>query len=293
MKHLKFLMLSGLAAVLVSGCSSVTLIDEVSGLDYAEKSNAFQQMAHVEYLGLAKAEQYESDIDDAMFFANKAKAAAMGEPIAPQPMADRTIPKFAKKTMAKERASLVSKLWNGAEELTPGPAAKAVAMFDCWMQEQEENNQPDHIAACRRAFNVVKLKLKTRSKPKPKPKPVAKKKPAPRLPMPAPFVVYFGFDSADVSSREMTKIKQAFAKYRLRKPSKVLIAGHADTSGNKAYNLGLSRYRAAEVGNRLMELGVPRNVVQKSRHGEIAPVVETGDNKREGKNRRVTITFIR
>jgi len=173
----------------------------------------------------------------------------------------------------------------------PKAAAKAVAMFDCWMQEQEENNQPPDIAACRKAFNIAKLDIKTRPKAK-MAKPMMKKA-APRAPMPAPYVVYFGFDSAEVSGSEMVKIKQAYADYRLRNPGKILVAGHTDTSGNKEYNQGLSRYRAAEVSNRLMELGVPRKMVQRSRHGEVAPVVETGDNAREGKNRRVTITFIR
>ncbi|MBT6093579.1 MAG: OmpA family protein [Rhodospirillaceae bacterium] len=289
MKQLKFFVLAGLAAVLVTGCGSVQLIDEVSGMK--PKGNAFTQAAYTEYLMLAKAEQDESDIDDAVFFANKAKAAAMGEGIAPQAMAERTIPKFAKKTMVKERAALVSNLWNGGEELSPKAAAKAVAMFDCWMQEQEENNQPPDIAACRKAFNIAKLDIKTRPKAK-MAKPMMKKA-APRAPMPAPYVVYFGFDSAEVSGSEMVKIKQAYADYRLRNPGKILVAGHTDTSGNKEYNQGLSRYRAAEVSNRLMELGVPRKMVQRSRHGEVAPVVETGDNAREGKNRRVTITFIR
>jgi outer membrane protein OmpA-like peptidoglycan-associated protein len=119
------------------------------------------------------------------------------------------------------------------------------------------------------------------------------KKMAPKTIMPAPYVVYFGFDSADISESEMMKVKQAFADFRLRKPSKLLVAGHTDTSGSSDYNLGLSRYRAAEVSNRLMELGIPRKMVQRSRHGEVAPVVESGDGKREGMNRRVSITFIR
>lgn len=119
------------------------------------------------------------------------------------------------------------------------------------------------------------------------------KKMAPPAKMPDPFVVYFATDSAEVTDSEMVKIKQAYADYRLRKPGKIIIAGHTDTRGDKEYNMGLSRYRAAEVGNRLMELGVPRKIVQRSRYGEIAPVVDSGDNKSEAKNRRVTITFLR
>ena len=287
MKQLKFFVLAGLAAVLVTGCAGVEAIDSASGIKVSK--DPFKAALHKEYLMLAQAEDKEGDTEDAVYFANKAKSAGMGEDVAPQPMAERVIPKIAKKNMASARSELVSKLWNGADKLSPKVAATAQAKFDCWMQEQEENNQPDHIRACRQAFTAALFDMKVR----PKPKPMMAKKPAPPAKMPPPYVVYFGFDSADVTSSEMVKVKQAYADYRLRKPSKILVAGHTDTSGNKDYNLGLSRYRAAEVSNRLMELGVPRKVVQRSRHGEVAPVVETGDNKREGKNRRVTITFIR
>ena len=287
MKQLKFFVLAGLAAVLVTGCGTVD-IDGVGNMQTTRDS--FKAALHKEYVALAGAEYKESDIEDAEYFIAKAKDAGLGLDVSPQPMSERVVPKFAKKTMAKARAALVSKLWNGAEDLTPGPAARAQAMFDCWIQEQEENDQPPHIAACRKAFNIAMLDLKTR--PKAMAKPMMKKM-APKAIMPAPYVVYFGFDSADISESEMMKVKQAFADFRLRKPSKLLVAGHTDTSGSSDYNLGLSRYRAAEVSNRLMELGIPRKMVQRSRHGEVAPVVESGDGKREGMNRRVSITFIR
>jgi len=292
MKQLKFLVLAGLAAVLVSGCAN-----SVDNATFAETSSvggmqttrdAFKSALHKEYVALAIAEQEEADGDDARFFIAKAKDAGLGLDVLPQLLDDRTLPKSVKPQLAKARTQLVNKLWNGGGDLTPGPAARAQAMFDCWMQEQEENNQPDHIRACRQAFTAALFDTKVRAKMM---KPM--KKMAPPAPMPSPFVVYFGFDSADISEREMTKIKQAYADYRLRKPGKILVAGHTDSSGNKEYNMGLSRYRSAEVGNRLMELGVPRKIVQKSRYGEVAPVIDSGDNKREGKNRRVTITFLR
>lgn len=289
MKQLKFFVLAGFAAIMVTGCGTV---DIKSVADMQTTRDAFKSALHKEYVALADAEYMESDIEDAEYFVAKAKDAGLGLDVAPQPMAERKIPGYAKKSMAKARAELVSKLWNGAEELTPGPAARAQAMFDCWLQEQEEDNQPDHIRACRQAFTAALFDMKTHPKVAAKPM-MKKKKMMPKTVMPAPYVVYFGFDSAEITDSEMVKIKQAYADFRLRKPSKLLVAGHTDTSGNKAYNLGLSRYRAAEVSNRLMELGVPRNAVQRSRHGEVAPVIETGDGRRNGKNRRVTITFIR
>ncbi|MBB52911.1 MAG: hypothetical protein CMF67_00905 [Magnetovibrio sp.] len=287
MKQLKFIVLAGLAAVLVSGCASSIDTASVAGMQTSR--DAFKSALHKEYTSLAKAEQEEGDADDTKYFIKKAKDAGLGLDVLPQQLSERKIPNHAKGQLSKARMSLVNKLWNGGGELTPGPAARAQAMFDCWLQEQEEGDQSEHIRACRQAFQAALYDTKVREKTVK----LTSKKKAPPAPMPAPFVVYFGLDSADITDGEMTKIKQAYADYRLRKPGKILVAGHADTSGNKKYNMRLSRYRAAEVSNRLMELGVPRKRLKWSRYGEIAPVVDSGDNKREGKNRRVTITFLR
>jgi len=285
MKQLKFFVLAGFAAVLVSGCANQN-IGKVSGMQTTRDN--FKAALHKEYVALAVAEDKEQDSDDAEYFIQKAKNAGLGLDVIPQLLNERTLPGKTKGQLAKARSNLVNKLWQGAAENTPKASARAQAMFDCWMQEQEENNQPDHIRACRQAYAAAYFDMKVTPKMM---KPM-KKMAAPAR-MPAPFVVYFSTDSADVSDREMTKIKQAYADYRLRKPGKIIVAGHTDTQGNKDYNLGLSRHRAAEVGNQLMQLGVPRKIVHKSRYGEIAPVIDSGDNKAEGNNRRVTITFLR
>ncbi len=294
MKQLKYLMPAGLVSLLVAGCGSVELVNKVS--DMQTTRDAFKSALHKEYVALAVAEQKLSDVDDAIFFIKRAREVGLGLDVSPQPLSDRKgIPKYARKGLVKARAKLVAKLWSGADEVTPLASAKAQASFDCWLEEQEENNEPDKIRACRQAFTAALFDMKVRPKPKLKPKAKKKKKTAKiaRLPMPAPYLVYFGFDDAEFGDSEMTKIKQAYADYRLRKPSKILVAGHADSVGNKQYNLGLSRFRAAAVVNELLQLGVPLKAIKRSRHGEVAPVVETGDGKSESKNRRVSITFIR
>ena len=286
MKQLKFIVLAGLAAALVSGCASNIDTGSVAGMQTTR--DAFKSALHKEYVSLAKAEQEEDDTDDTKYFIKKARDAGLGLDVLPQLLNERKIPGHASGQLAKARTALVNKLWNGAGDLTPGPAARAQAMFDCWMQEQEEGDKVEHIRACRQAFQAALFDTKVRKK-----KIAKKKKVAPPAPMPAPFVVYFGSDSADITGGEMTKIKQAYADYRLRKPGKIIVAGHADSAGSKKYNMRLSRYRAAEVSRSLMELGVSRKILKWSRYGEIAPVLDSGDNKHESKNRRVTITFLR
>jgi outer membrane protein OmpA-like peptidoglycan-associated protein len=291
MKKFKFLVLAGVAAIVVSGCAgsvnNETIAETKSIGGMQTTRDVFKSALHKEYLALAIAEQKEGDGDDARFFLLKAKNAGLGLDVLPQQLDERVIAKQAKGQLAKARTVLVNKLWNGGSELTPGPAARAQAMFDCWMQEQEENDQFEHIRTCRQAFQAALFDTKVRKK---NITPTAAKSLAP---MPGTYVMYFALDNAAISSSELVKIKLIFADFRLRKPNKILVAGHTDSSGNKKYNLGLSRARAAAVGNRLMEIGIPREIIKQSRYGEIAPVVDKGDNKSEGKNRRVTITFLR
>ncbi len=289
MKRYQIFSLVGAAMLVLSGC--VGMVDTDSVKMMKTTGNAFQSVLHKEYSALAVAENMEGDDADAEYFINKAKMAAMGKDVVPQPMAERNIPASAKGDLAKARLNLSKKLWNGAADYTPGAAAKAQAMYDCWLQEQEENNQPEDIAACRSGFEKAYAMLKTAPEMAMK-KPMMKKMAKP-APLPAPFIVYFASDSSEIDGKGMTKVKQAFADYRLHKPGKVWVAGHTDTKGSKAYNEGLSRHRANAVGNALMELGVPRKTVEKARHGEVSQAKPTKDGVSEAMNRRVSIFFMR
>jgi len=290
MKSIKLLSIAGASLLVLSGCS--TYVDTDSTSMMSSKGSSFQQALHREYVSLAKMEKMEDDGEDAQYFIDKAKSAAMGEDVGPQPLAERMIPDSATGDISMARKNLIDKLWKGGADETPHAAAKAQAMFDCWMQEQEENNQPDHIAACKAGFDKAYAMIRT-SAPVVVAKAMPKKVTPPPAPMPVPYVVYFDSDSAELDNAAMVILKQAFADFRLRKPSELRIAGHADTQGDKEYNKGLSRHRANEVGNALMILGVPRKAVSKSRHGEESLAVNTGDGKSERNNRRVSITFIR
>lgn len=288
MKHFKTYSFAAVGLLLLSGCSSFVDTDTVSMM--APKGNAFQNALHQEYVDLALAEKKEDDGDDALYFINKAASAAAGESVGPQPLEERTLPDSAKGDLAKARLQLVNKLWKGATEVTPAAAARAQAMFDCWMQEQEEDNQPAHIAACRDSYEKAYALLGT-----PAPKMVMKAKPAAKkmAKLPFPFHVYFASDSADLDSAAMTVIKQAFADSLHHKPGSIELSGHADTVGSAKYNEGLARHRTVAVRNEMIKLGVLRKTVIRKSFGEDKPAVKTGDNMDEEFNRVVKITFKR
>jgi outer membrane protein OmpA-like peptidoglycan-associated protein len=73
--------------------------------------------------------------------------------------------------------------------------------------------------------------------------------------------------------------------------AQVMLAGHADKSGQPKYNLGLSERRNASVRTYLEGKGIPSGIISTKAFGESAPRVDTADGVRELQNRRVEITY--
>jgi OOP family OmpA-OmpF porin len=166
-------------------------------------------------------------------------------------------------------------------------------MYECWMEEQEENIQPDDIAACRAAFEEALVQIADALNP-PRMAAAPAPEPAPLPPVPGPFVVYFGFDSFELDDKAMAIIKSASAAAKAAKITGVTVTGHTDLAGNTDYNMGLSRARVIAVGNALfVEGGATRQNIVKKWRGEESPRVGTADGKREALNRRVEIMFTR
>jgi outer membrane protein OmpA-like peptidoglycan-associated protein len=107
------------------------------------------------------------------------------------------------------------------------------------------------------------------------------------------FVVYFEHDRSfltdqanEVISNEVNDIASRACNY-----SSVLIQGHADTSGNPRYNIGLSERRVTIVRDALVSRGVPGDLMTGEAFGESRPAVATGDGVKEPLNRRTEVTF--
>ena len=71
--------------------------------------------------------------------------------------------------------------------------------------------------------------------------------------------------------------------------TRVVVVGHADTSGSAAYNVRLSERRAKAVADALVGLGVDAAKLAVDWRGETEPAVATGDGVKEPLNRRSTI----
>ena len=111
----------------------------------------------------------------------------------------------------------------------------------------------------------------------------------PAEPLPESGLVYFDFDRSDLTAEARSVVTQAANYAKSGAPTRVLVVGHTDTSGNAAYNQGLSNRRARTVADALVAQGVNGGVISLDGKGETQPAKATGDGVREPLNRRATV----
>ena len=107
---------------------------------------------------------------------------------------------------------------------------------------------------------------------------------------PRSFILYFEGGSETltaVSAAELATIKREIAE---RPASEVMVIGHTDTVGGMAANDKLSQKRATVVREILVAAGVPAQKIETAGRGEREPLVKSGDEVAEPKNRRVEIS---
>jgi len=276
------LALAGL--VLLSGCTGL-------GLQEAEmtspQGNTFDRALRDGYLDLSRAEYDEADYRDSDKFAERSMAAARGETVQPEAIGARDLPAGNVGELTSARQRLVSALSAGAAQTKALDAAEAQVAFDCWMQEQEEDIQPDDIAACRDRFMTAMASLEAQPPaaapaPAPPPAPMAE-------PMPGPFTVYFEFDDAELTADARATLADVVAAAQRSDIEAINITGYTDLSGAEAYNQVLSERRANSVIEFLVGSGVDAAGIVGRGLGESNPVVATEEP--EARNRRVEIEF--
>jgi outer membrane protein OmpA-like peptidoglycan-associated protein len=104
-------------------------------------------------------------------------------------------------------------------------------------------------------------------------------------------VVYFPFDQSVLTPEAQTVVQQAAQYASGGTATRVVVVGHADTSGSAAYNIRLSERRAKAVADALVGLGVNQTALSVDWKGESEPAVQTGDGVKEPLNRRATISI--
>ncbi len=107
---------------------------------------------------------------------------------------------------------------------------------------------------------------------------------------PARFILYFEHDSVNLTPESQALLQKVLERIRARAPVDVSVVGHTDTVGKKEYNYALSLKRAVAVASILRGKGVDPSVLDITSHGKDNPLVPTGDQVSEPRNRRVEIT---
>ncbi len=110
-----------------------------------------------------------------------------------------------------------------------------------------------------------------------------------QLPPPVHFLLYFHSNSIRMLPDSKNQFPAIMDVIRKRMPTRISVVGHSDTEGNKAYNLKLSLRRAEAIKRILVKQGIAATFIDVSSHGEENPLVKTGDNVANARNRRVEV----
>jgi adhesin transport system outer membrane protein len=109
-------------------------------------------------------------------------------------------------------------------------------------------------------------------------------------PAPQQFVLYFRFESDDLTDESRVLVPRVLEALRNRPFPDVAVIGHTDTTGTAAGNVELGRRRANAIRALLVQAGISADVIEVTSHGEADPLVKTANQVLEPRNRRVEIT---
>jgi OOP family OmpA-OmpF porin len=244
-----------------------------------------------EYAALAKFESEDmADFLDADRYAAKGMAAAKNEPTQPDEVWIRDIPEEHLAQLYDARGRLMQAYDHDVKTRYPMEAATAQASFDCWLEQQEENYQPTHIAACRRSFAQSMRTIYAKEQAR-----LSDERDSSRAADTASggeTLVFFDFDQATIKSGELAKLDNIAAAAEKNGGSYSIAAvGHADRAGPEDYNEDLSTRRAKAIKDALVKRGLSSGAISIEGKGETQPLTKTADGVADAENRRVQVSI--
>lgn len=100
--------------------------------------------------------------------------------------------------------------------------------------------------------------------------------------------VNFNLGSKNIIDKYGT-LKQVVLDYKNGLINDILLVGHTDNIGNYKSNVALSVYRANSVRNKLVNLGIPKDIISITAFGEQNPIATNNTKQGRYLNRRVEI----
>ncbi len=276
MRLAKYLFLS-ILLVALSACGTMK-VQELGSLNISP--NDYRSHLATRYQAMVRFEADEMyDHIDAAHFARKALGVLSGdvEPLPEEPADWRLGKPFLEKiTNAHARLRLALQLQT--DKIEPEDTAEAVAAFDCWVEQAEEEWQIQHIKACEDRFHgaigQIQQKLGIEIKDDEATKNVT---------------IYFDTDSSSVSAEDAAFLSAQVSQLVEPRKANLIVEGHADRVGTELYNEGLSLRRAIAVHRIITSNGMESRQVGIGARGEVMNSVPTVNEQPEPKNRRAEI----
>jgi len=289
-----FLTAQVLLVLFLAGCGATFDYDGLRAMN--GEGDDFNSVLVREYRDFALFEADEMyDWPDAAHFGAKAMRVSRGQGAEPEKVKDWRLPSDTLGELTAARVRLMAVLEKDAPGRMPQPAARTQARYDCWVEQQEENWQTDHIARCRSDFyaalTTIEEALLIAAAESPALPAALSGRAATKPPAPETFAIFFQFDSTRVQPGDGGTLDDIAQAAKQGGTVHIMLSGHADRAGPGHYNMSLSRSRAETVRHALMERGVEAARIALSAHGETHPLVTTADGVREPRNRRVEITI--
>ena len=292
--------------LVVAACS----FDIKEARNLAVEGDEFNDELAREYRNIALFEADEMyDWPDAALFSRKAILASTGQSPAPEDIRDWNISKKSEPAFAEARYLLLEKLEAGFGDQMPVQAARAQVSFDCWMEQEEEGWQAEHIAKCRQEFeNAVNVWVKFRQATNTldpnifSPTIIADIAPVTdksefsclsgeptSYPPSHDYLIQFQHNSAQINDAAETVLSASAIQASGVETIEVFIEGHADLSGAAGYNIDLSLRRALAVWRRMIALGVSPEKMWIGPRGELKPISNAADGTQNSLDRRVAM----
>lgn len=272
--------------LLLSGCTSLERLKRMS----IDPQKNFQEAIAEQYLQFAQSEEDQYDWVDSGYFARKGIRALRGEDVQPENIEQWNIPQEEVSNLRWARGRLMNVLTNEVKARFPESAAKTQYLFDCWVEQQEENWQTEDINNCRIDFLMEVAILEHNVMPAiaAAPASIASESPAS---INENYTVYFDFGKIDISKGSMDSINKIVTTVGDMSSYNVKLGGHTDRMGTNDFNMKLSKERNDRVEGILVEKGLSAKFIEKNAFGETFPAKATKDGVAEPLNRRVEINI--
>jgi outer membrane protein OmpA-like peptidoglycan-associated protein len=109
---------------------------------------------------------------------------------------------------------------------------------------------------------------------------------------PISFLLYFITGTDILTEESKIELARMLEELRRRPAPDIVVIGHTDTVGAQDANDKLSLQRAERLKADFLAQGIPALRVQAAGRGEREPLLPTGDNVDEPRNRRVEISVL-